>query len=183
MHLTQEQLPIMLRTITQSDITAETWLLVELNFSHTQTAAEQDLKGTDSTGRADKLKEYASRREMGSEMKETKGGHMSRDRTKGKRMWEEKQHCPEKDSPHPPRERERKTRVSPLTCWFPETSHFKAEALCMHMVSPHDLTRRRLFFALHPKQSFYNSGSQPGVTLPSREHQETLLPVLTKGYC
>ena len=53
----------------------------------------------------------------------------------------------------------------------------------MHMVSPHDLTRRRLFFALHPKQSFYNSGSQPGVTLPSREHQETLLPVLTKGYC
>lgn len=86
MHLTQEQLPIMLRTITQSDITAETWLLVELNFSHTQTAAEQDLKGTDSTGRADKLKEYASRREMGSEMKETKGGHMSRDRTKGKWM-------------------------------------------------------------------------------------------------
>ena len=34
---------------------------MELNFSHTQTVAEQDLKGTDSTGRADKLKEYASR--------------------------------------------------------------------------------------------------------------------------
>jgi len=33
---------------------------------------------------ADKLKEYASRREMGSEMKETKGGHVSRDRTEGK---------------------------------------------------------------------------------------------------
>ena len=29
----------------------------------------------------------------------------------------------------------------------------------------------------------YNSGSQSGVTLPSREHQETLLAVLTKGYC
>ena len=57
---------------------------MELNFSHTQIAAEQDLKGTDSTGRADKLKEYASRREMGSEMKETRGGHVSRNRTKGR---------------------------------------------------------------------------------------------------
>ena len=113
MHLTQEQLPIMLRTITQSDITAETWLLVELNFSHTQTVAEQDLKGTDSTGRADKLKEYASRGEMGSEMKETKGGHMSREqRASG---CENRSSAALKETPQilPEKERERKTRVNP----------------------------------------------------------------------
>lgn len=46
MHLTQNS-SYKPDYIIESDITAETWLLVELNSSHTQTAAEQDSKGTE----------------------------------------------------------------------------------------------------------------------------------------
>ena len=67
----------------QSDIMTEMWLLVELNFYLSRKTVGQDLKGINSRGRVEKLKEHwAEGRQDQKEDKQRKP--VKRERTKDK---------------------------------------------------------------------------------------------------